>query len=53
MKTQIEQIIGEQIEITKQDNYSVDFKTLDGAYYWAKLTKTGKVKLNSIRTAKY
>lgn len=51
MKTQLEKQISETVEILKVDNNSVDFKTLDGTQYWAKLTATGKVKNNSVRLA--
>lgn len=49
LKNQIENQINEEVIITNADNDSVDFKTTDGSIYWAKLTKTGKVKTNSIR----
>lgn len=51
MKTQLEKQIGEQVEIIKVVENTVDFKTLDGTQYWAKLTATGKVKNNSVRLA--
>lgn len=53
MKTQLEKQIGEQIEILKVSENTVDFKTLDGIEYWAKLTATGKVKTNSVRLNKW
>lgn len=51
MKAQLEKQIKEQVEILKVIENTVDFKTLDGTIYWAKLTSTGKVKVNSVRLA--
>jgi HKD family nuclease len=47
---ELEKELGEKVEILEiTDGRIVDFKTLDGIKYWAKLTKNYKVKKHSIR----
>ncbi len=49
IKTQLEAELSEDVIIIKVDDNNVDFKTLDGVEYFAKLTKNKTLKKNSIR----